>query len=109
MIRTAEGLDRDRVLNLCPAIFSKYYNTLSAAYDQHSYAPNHIWNCDETCLQAGRNCGMQVISKRGSRNVPKIFPKSREWITIISRVNAIGSLIPGFNLFKGKNQLKKSI
>ena len=49
---------------------------------------------------------MREIAKRGSRNVPKILPKSREWITILSCVNAIGSSIPGFYLFKGKTKLK---
>ena len=46
----AEGLDRDRALNLCPAVVCKFYDTLSSAYDKHSYAVNHIWNCDETSL-----------------------------------------------------------
>jgi len=52
---------------------------------------------------------MRVIAKRGSQNVPKILPKSREWITILCCVNAIGTSIPGFYLFKGKNQLKNYI
>ena len=91
MLRTTEGLDRDRELNLCPAIVCTFYDTLSSAYDKHSYGADHIWNCDETGLHAGRNCGMWVISKRGSRNVPKILPKSREWITILCCVNEIGT------------------
>lgn len=94
MLHTTEGLGRDKALNLHPAIVSKFYNTLFVAYEQHSYATDHIWNCDETSLQAGNNCGMQVISKRGSRNVPNILPKSRKWITILCCVNAIGSSIP---------------
>jgi len=99
----------ERALNLRLAIVSKFYNTLFAAYEQHSYAPDHIWNCDEIGLHAGRNCGMRVIAKRGRKNVRKILPKSREWITILSCVNAIGSSIPRFYLFKGKTQLKNYI
>ena len=52
---------------------------------------------------------MRVISKRGCQNVPKNFPKCREWITILCCVNAIGTSILGFYLFKGKNQLKNYI
>jgi len=52
---------------------------------------------------------MRVISKRGSQNVPKILPKRREWITILCCVNAIGTSIPCFYLFKGKNQLENYI
>jgi len=86
-----------------------FYDTLSSVYDKHSYRAYHIWNYDETGLQAGRNCCMWVIAKRGSENVPKILPKSREWITILCCVNEIGTSIPGFYLFKGKNQLKNYI
>lgn len=52
---------------------------------------------------------MRVIAKRGSKNVPKILPKNREWITILCCVNAVGASIPGFYLFEGKNQLKNYI
>ena len=52
VLRSTKGLDRDRALNLCPAITSKFYDTLSNVYQKHSYSPNHIWNCDETRLQA---------------------------------------------------------
>jgi len=78
MLCKDENLNKDGDLNLRPAIVSRFYNTLSIAYEQHSYALDHIWNCDETSLQVGWNCGMWVISKRGRKNVPKIFPKIRE-------------------------------
>jgi len=41
--------------------------------------------------------------------MPKIFSKSREWITINCCVNSIGSSILGFYLFKGKTQPKNYI
>jgi hypothetical protein len=46
---------------------------------------------------------------RGSKNVPKILPKSREWITTLCCVNVVGASIPGFYLFKGKSQLRNYI
>ena len=70
---------------------------------------DQIWNCDETGVQAGRNCGMKVIAKRGSRSVPYVFPKSREWITILCCVNVAGQRIPGFYIFKGQKQIKNYI
>ena len=106
VLRTTEGLDRDRALNLCPTVVAKFYDTLSSTYELHSYGPASFWNCDETRLQAGRNCGMCVVANRGNRNVLKIMPKSREWITILCCVNAIDALIPGFYLFKRKTHLK---
>jgi len=52
---------------------------------------------------------MRVIAKRGSRNAPKIVPKTREWITILSCINAVNISISGFQLFKKKSQLNKYI
>ena len=104
-----EVLDRDKVVNLHPTVVSRFYDTLSVVYEKHAYNLDHIWNCDETGLQAGRNCGMQVIAKRRSINVPKILSKRKEWITIMCCVNEIGASIPRFYLFKGMSQLKNYI
>ena len=73
-----EGLDRDKALNLHLAIMSRFYDTLSNSYHTYSYSTNYIWNYDEAGLQYVRNYNIQVIARRGSRNVPKIIPKSRE-------------------------------
>ena len=86
-----KSLDRDRDLNLRPTVVSKFYDTLSNAYQKLSYSLDHIWNCDETRLRARRNCGMWVIARRGSKNVPKILPKSRVLITITCRINAVSA------------------
>ena len=48
VLRSTEGLDRDRALNLHPSIVSKFYDTLSNSYWKHAYSLDHIWNCDET-------------------------------------------------------------
>ena len=101
-----EGLDRDIALNLWVAIVSRFYDTLSNFYHRNSYSAYHIWKCDEIGLQVVRNCGMQVITRRGIKIVPNFFPKSRECITILRCVNAVGSSIHGFYLLKGKSQLK---
>lgn len=108
-LRTTEGIDNDRAINLRPEVVSKFYTTLVAAYDTGSYAPHQIWNYDEIGIQAGRNGSMRVLARRGSRNVSYILPKSREWLTILVCVNAIGQSIPSFYLFKGKKHLQNYI
>ena len=60
LLRTIEGIDGDRYLNICRVVVSRFYDTLSSVYEKNSYPLDHIWNCDETRLQARRNCGMQV-------------------------------------------------
>ncbi|KAH9314182.1 hypothetical protein KI387_022809 [Taxus chinensis] len=108
-IRIAEGLDRDRAVILRPRIVAAFYDNLQKIYAANQYGPDKIWNCDETGVQAGRNCGMRVIAKLGCRSVPHIMSKSREWITILCCVNAARQSIPGFYLFKAKRQLKNYI
>ncbi|KAH9291752.1 hypothetical protein KI387_043059, partial [Taxus chinensis] len=101
VLRTAEGLERDRAIGLRPEVVSKFYEKLASIYI-NSYGAGKIWNCDETGIQAGRNCGMRVLATKGCRNVPKIIPRSREWMTILCCVNAAGQCIPNFYLFKGQ-------
>ncbi|XP_057842521.2 uncharacterized protein LOC131051937 [Cryptomeria japonica] len=108
-IRTIEGLDRDRVVMLRPSIVTDFYDNLEKLYNASENGPTKIWNCDETGVQAGRNCGMQVIAKLGSRSVPHILSKGREWITILCCLSAASHSIPGFYLFKAKRQLKNYI
>lgn len=108
-LRIAEGIDKDRAVNLRPTVIFAFYDTLSFAYNANPYGPHRIWNCDEIELQAGRNGAMRVLATKGSRNVSYILPKSRKWITILVCVNAIGQSIPSFYMFKGKKKLTNYI
>jgi hypothetical protein len=67
------------------------------------YEPSHIWNCDESGAQAGRNGGGRVLAKRGVRSVHSIIPKEREWLSVLVCVNAAGFHIPSFYIFRGKS------
>jgi hypothetical protein len=46
--------------------------------------------------------GAQVLAKRGSQQVYRTIPKSKEWMTVNCTVNAIGSVLLGFYIFKGE-------
>ncbi|XP_059064427.1 MFS-type transporter clz9-like [Cryptomeria japonica] len=47
IIRTAEGLDRDRAVMLRPSIVTNFYDNLEKLYNASEYGPTKIWNCDE--------------------------------------------------------------
>jgi len=94
---------------LRPSIVNSFYDNLENLYKTHKYGSNRIWNCDETGVQAGRNYRMQVIAKLGSRCVPHLISKSKEWITILACVSASGCSIPGFYLFKSKRHIRNYI
>jgi hypothetical protein len=78
-----------------------FYN-LQQAYDLHSYTTNKIWNCDEFGAHASCNGGLIMFAKVGSKSVHSIFPNEREWLLMLSYINAHGESIPNFYILKGK-------
>jgi hypothetical protein len=90
-----------RARNLCPENVASLFGNLQLLYSTHSYPPNHIWNCDEAGAHAGRNGGgTLVFAKKGCRSVHSIIPYQREWLSVLSCVNATGGYIPHFYIFK---------
>jgi hypothetical protein len=87
---------------MCPENVTSFYDDLKLLYTQYNYAPDHIWNCDETGAQAGHTGGGRVFARRGARNVHTVIPKEREWLSVLSCINASGGHIPNFYIFKGK-------
>ena len=55
---------------------------------------------------ANRNGHARVLARRGARNVQSITPDSREWITVLTCVNAAEQWIPNFYIFKGVRHTK---
>jgi hypothetical protein len=98
-LRLAQGLDSKRARSLSAVNVNSFYENLSCLYDAHNYSPFHIWNCDETGVQAGHNGGAYVLAKTGTRSVHQVVPNEREWLTCI---NAAGESIPNFYIFRGK-------
>jgi hypothetical protein len=100
-LRLLQGLNAGRAKGLCPsnvAIFCENLKTMLA----RGYEISHIWNCDESGAQAGRNGGGKVLAKTGVRSVHSIISKEREWLSVLVCVNAAGFHIPSFYIFRGK-------
>jgi hypothetical protein len=103
ILRSSQGLEVNRAKNLCPQNVASLFGNLQLLYAAHSYPPDHIWNCDEAGVHAGRN-GRKILlfAKKGSKSVHSINPDQREWLSVLSCVNAAGRYIPHFYIFKGK-------
>jgi hypothetical protein len=99
-MRNSQGLEFARARRLCHKNMESFYANLAEVYQRYKYPPDHIWNSDES--GAHRNGGGRVWAKRGSINVQSLMPNEREWITMLSCINAVGQSIPGFYIFKGK-------
>ena len=101
-LRSLQGLEIAHAHALCPENVSNFYNNLKFLYTQHNYAPDHIWNCDETGAQARLIGGSHVFAGRGARNVHTVIPNGKEWLFFLSYINVSRRHIPNFYIFKGK-------
>jgi len=73
-------------------------------YEKHAYEPHHIWNCDEFDAQAKNDGSSFVIEKKKSRNVNKVVPYERKWLSILVCINAKGEKLSNSTSPKVKNK-----
>jgi hypothetical protein len=98
---SSQVLDISRARGMCKENVDTFYHNLEQLYAQHGYMPNRIWNFDETRVQAGKSGGGRVFACRGAKNVHSLIPDEREWLSVLSCINAAGEKIPIFYIFKG--------
>jgi len=101
-IRQIERLEVYRAGGLTLASYNSFHINLQSLYNQHNYTIDHVWNLDETWIQAGKHFGARVLVKRGSKTVYSTIPKSQEWLTIKFEVDVVGGVLLGFYIFKGE-------
>jgi hypothetical protein len=99
--RKIQGLEMGRARGLCPISAASLYSNLEELYTSFHYLPSHIWNCDESGVQAGRSGGATVLARTSSRSAHCIEPDQREHLSILSCINADGGCIPNFYILKG--------
>ena len=101
MNRKSQPLKLARARGLCPSAATSFYFNLKELYDTWNYPPSHIWNCDESEVQAGRSGGATLLAKVKSKSVHTIEPYQREHLSVLSCINADGGKIPNFYNLKG--------
>jgi hypothetical protein len=95
-------LEASKIRGLCRENVQSFYENLSELCSLYMYPAERIWNCDETGTQAGRTGGSIVIACRSARRIHTIILDQREWFSILVCINATGSAILPFNVFKRK-------
>ena len=101
VMRIPQGLNMKRAKNLCPSQVQAFYENLQTLYNQEEYPPSHLWNVNESWANASRNGFGKVFAPRGTRNVHLLTPNEREWISVLTCINASGETIPNYYIFKG--------
>lgn len=56
-LRKSQELAVARARSLCPANVASFYGNLEYLYSTHKYPQSHIWNCDESGVQAAKSGG----------------------------------------------------
>ena len=70
VLRLGEGLEMKRYIGLNHKSCSHFYSGLTTVITSHGYEASHIWNMNETGIQATwKNSTLKVVAKRNSRNV----------------------------------------
>lgn len=92
--RKSQPLEVARARGLCATRVNTLYKNLEELYSTFKYPPAHIWNCDESGVQAGRGGGATVLAKVGSKSVHSIEPDNREHLSVLSCINANGGIWP---------------
>jgi hypothetical protein len=67
--RRSQPLEVARARGLCQSTVATLYENLESLYNTYKFPPSHIWNCDESGVQAGRSGGARVLAKVGSKLV----------------------------------------
>ena len=106
VLRVPQPLDHKRARVVNPESVAQFYCNLATMYNTHHYPPNCVWNIDETGCQATQSGQAKVFAKRGVRGVHKIVPGEREWLSVLSAINASGQTIPNYYIFKGIRKLR---
>ena len=81
-----------------------FYSNLLQQYNSYAYTPSHIWNVDESGCNASKSGPSKVLAKKEIRHVHAQIPNEREWLSVLTSINAAGGTIPQFLSSRGRGR-----
>eukprot|EP00105_Crassostrea_gigas_P028411 XP_011450053.1 PREDICTED: uncharacterized protein LOC105344111 [Crassostrea gigas] len=86
-------------------VVSKHFSALGQLVTdlQLDDKPECIWNCDEKGFQF-EHSPVSVCARKGSRSLPGRISNSRESISVLATINALGVRMPPMVVVKGKTR-----
>lgn len=105
VIRKPEKLSTVRSRMMNREVVSKYFSALDQLVTdlQLHDKPECIWNCDEKGFQF-EHSPVSVCARKGSRSLPGRISNSRESISVLATINALGVRMPPMVVVKGKTR-----
>ena len=101
-MRMPQGLEIARAKAMNPTIVHGFHSNLLQLYNKYAYNASHIWNVDESGCNASKNGLGKVLARKVTRSVYTQIQNERKWLSVLSSINATGSFIPHFFIFKGR-------
>lgn len=80
-----------------------WFDAVTELVQTHQYAPEHIYNMDESGFAVGKSQSSRVLVNVRESTSWKVIQGRSEWITAIECVSAAGEAIPPLLIYKAKN------
>lgn len=103
-VRKPMGTSFSRKEGFNKASVGKFFDLMDAAFGEHNYPPDRIFNVDETGLTIVQSKKPQVVGKRGKRQIGVLTSAERGSLTtLICCMSAGGTFVPPMVIFPRKN------
>jgi hypothetical protein len=81
--------------------FDNFFEILDEEYEKHQYPPDRIFSVDETGLTAVQSKVIDVIARKGKRQIASLTSAERGGLmTVIVAMSASGQFIPPLITFR---------
>jgi hypothetical protein len=106
MTRFNRAYDRQRALCEDPVLIRGWFELVEQTKAKYGICDEDVYNFDEAGFMMGKITTQLVVTGAERRGRPKaIQPGDREWVTVITAINAAGWSVPPFLIFAGKYHL----
>ena len=80
-----------------------WFDAVTELCVQHGYAPDHIYNMDESGFAVGDSQSSRALVNIREKSSWKVISGRQEWITAIECISASGRAVPPLVIFKAKH------
>ena len=100
----AHAMNRDRVMAINRGNINGYFNRLYDVIHRNHIDPQDMWNFDEKGFLMGQGGKRNelVISRVRTKGSRRMQDGSREWVSLLECVSAVGKRIPAYFIYAGQ-------
>jgi hypothetical protein len=99
-------IDPKRLLSEDIGVIQTWFDRLQIVLDTYKITPSNIWNFDETGFRIGQGKNEAVVTAYPESNTRLGSASTRESITIIECISAVGSVISPLIIVAGKKHME---